>query len=178
MRDHTRQKPSPARRDFLASGLGLAAAVSLTHRTADAQAGGPRSAPIGRRKLGALEVSALGLGCMSMTSGSYNPPRPVTDMIPVIRGPSTAASPSSTPPRSTGRSRMKRSSARRSRQSAARSSSRASSGSPSTATRRLAGAAVPSTSAGPWRELFAAFGPTGSTSCTSTASIRRFPSRT
>ncbi|WP_339740361.1 aldo/keto reductase [uncultured Sunxiuqinia sp.] len=34
----------------------------------------------------ALEVSPIGLGCMSMTSGSYNPPRSKKEMIPVIRG--------------------------------------------------------------------------------------------
>lgn len=39
-----------------------------------------------KRKLGSLEVSAIGLGCMSMKSGSYNPPRNNKDMIPVIRG--------------------------------------------------------------------------------------------
>lgn len=40
----------------------------------------------GKRKLGTLEVSPIGLGCMSMTSGSYNPPRTKEQMIPVIRG--------------------------------------------------------------------------------------------
>lgn len=39
-----------------------------------------------KRKLGSLEVSPVGLGCMSMTSGSYNPPRSKEEMIPVIRG--------------------------------------------------------------------------------------------
>lgn len=33
-----------------------------------------------------LKVSALGLGCMSMTSNSYNPPRDKSDMVNVIRG--------------------------------------------------------------------------------------------
>lgn len=33
-----------------------------------------------------LKVSALGLGCMSMTSNSYNPPRDKNEMIKVIRG--------------------------------------------------------------------------------------------
>lgn len=36
------------------------------------------------RRLGGLEVSALGLGCMSMNSGNYNPPRDAKDMIRVI----------------------------------------------------------------------------------------------
>lgn len=36
------------------------------------------------RRLGGLEVSALGLGCMSMNSGNYNPPRDTKDMIRVI----------------------------------------------------------------------------------------------
>ena len=40
----------------------------------------------GNRMLGSLEVSPIGLGCMSMKSGSYNPPRDNKDMIPVIRG--------------------------------------------------------------------------------------------
>lgn len=42
--------------------------------------------PLPTRKLGKLEVSAIGLGCMSMTSNSYNPPRPKDAMVKVIRG--------------------------------------------------------------------------------------------
>lgn len=34
----------------------------------------------------ALEVSAIGLGCMNMTSNSYNPPRNKAAMVDVIRG--------------------------------------------------------------------------------------------
>lgn len=44
------------------------------------------SAALPTRKLGKLEVSGIGLGCMSMTSNSYNPPRPKSDMVKVIRG--------------------------------------------------------------------------------------------
>jgi aryl-alcohol dehydrogenase-like predicted oxidoreductase len=89
-----------ARREFLATGLGVTA--SMVTLTAGTQAQGrgsnsavqgatgvrARSEPLqdGRRMLGTLEVSSIGLGCMSMTSGSYNPPRPKRDMIPVIRG--------------------------------------------------------------------------------------------
>ncbi|WP_175476376.1 hypothetical protein [Syntrophus gentianae] len=32
-------------------------------------------AALPRRKLGALDVSALGLGCMSMNGSQYNPPK-------------------------------------------------------------------------------------------------------
>ncbi|MGI9175141.1 MAG: aldo/keto reductase, partial [Rhodothermales bacterium] len=45
-----------------------------------------RPAPNEARMLGDLEVSPIGLGCMSMTSGSYNPPRSEEEMIPIIRG--------------------------------------------------------------------------------------------
>ncbi|MEJ2901719.1 aldo/keto reductase [Pedobacter panaciterrae] len=41
---------------------------------------------IAKRKLGKLEVSSIGLGCMSMTSNSYNPPRDKNAMVKVIRG--------------------------------------------------------------------------------------------
>ena len=44
------------------------------------------TAPEDHRKLGSLKVSSIGLGCMSMTSGTYNPPRTKEEMIPVIRG--------------------------------------------------------------------------------------------
>jgi aryl-alcohol dehydrogenase-like predicted oxidoreductase len=37
-----------------------------------------------KRKLGNLEVSALGLGCMGMSHG-YGPPKVKAEMIPVIR---------------------------------------------------------------------------------------------
>lgn len=70
----------PDRRDLLVTGLGLAAVSLLSRIPAGAQsqqAGGPArggDAPADksqltktdRRKLGSLEVSSLGLGCMSM----------------------------------------------------------------------------------------------------------------
>lgn len=37
------------------------------------------------RKLGALEVSGIGLGCMSMVAGTYNPTPPKKDMIAHLR---------------------------------------------------------------------------------------------
>ncbi len=88
------------RREFLAAGIGVAAPLlALTSgvqaqglgASAEAQSdvgGRSYSGPArdDRRMLGTLEVSPLGLGCMSMTSGHYNPPRDKREMIPVIRG--------------------------------------------------------------------------------------------
>lgn len=46
----------------------------------------PSSNSYEKRKLGSLEVSPIGLGCMSMTSGHYNPPRDKSEMVRVVRG--------------------------------------------------------------------------------------------
>nr|WP_293301438.1 aldo/keto reductase [Allomuricauda sp.] len=79
------------RRAFaLKSILGLGGmAVASTAKAASTdleQVGNGLTLPNEKRKLGDLEVSAIGLGCMSMKSGSYNPPRDKKEMIPVIRG--------------------------------------------------------------------------------------------
>ena len=88
------------RREFLAKGLGLTASAAAIAAGVPAQALGSnlvaKSGAEGEarskrasdepRMLGALKVSPIGLGCMSMTSGSYGPPRPKEEMIPVIRG--------------------------------------------------------------------------------------------
>lgn len=75
------------RRNFLKA-TGLVLGASALGNSAFANA--PQQAKKGKRILGtgkhALEVSALGLGCMSMTSNSYNPPRNKADMVDVIRG--------------------------------------------------------------------------------------------
>ena len=73
-----------------------------------------------KRTLGdSLEVSALGLGCMGMTT-AY-PPFPEKEaMVSLIRRPSIAALRSLTPPSSTARSPTRSSSARRSSPSATR----------------------------------------------------------
>ena len=81
---------SAGRRDFMLTGLGLAA-MSVVPGVASAAAGksiesgsNKGNQPLPVRKLGTLEVSAISLGCMSMNSGNYNPPRDKRDMIPVI----------------------------------------------------------------------------------------------
>lgn len=98
--DPSSEKSSSAlnRREFLASGLGVAAPLlALTTGVQGLGASAEEQGEVDgqtdagpardeRRMLGELEVSALGLGCMSMSSGSYNPPRDKEDMIPVIRG--------------------------------------------------------------------------------------------
>jgi aryl-alcohol dehydrogenase-like predicted oxidoreductase len=84
----------PGRRDFLGLGMGLAAVSLLTGVSAGAQVGGPNTsagrgvtspARDGRRRLGALEVSSVGLGVqnMSRTYQTTTPYRP--EMIDIIR---------------------------------------------------------------------------------------------
>ena len=84
---NTRDERGIGRRDFMLTGLGLAA-MSLLPGTASAAAkaieSGSNEGNLPVRKLGTLEVSAISLGCMSMNSGNYNPPRTVREMAPVI----------------------------------------------------------------------------------------------
>jgi aryl-alcohol dehydrogenase-like predicted oxidoreductase len=91
--EDNKAKTGMDRRNFLLSGTLAAAGLALTSYgcstskgiTKD-EAGNKKAAKLGTRKLGPLEVSPIGLGCMSMTSGSYNPPRDKAEMIEVIRG--------------------------------------------------------------------------------------------
>jgi aryl-alcohol dehydrogenase-like predicted oxidoreductase len=88
----------PDRRQFLFAGAGVAAAALLTRVSPAAQArkeqatsgaapaqSTPRPAPLGRRKLGSLEVSEVGIGVqnMSRTYQTTIPGRP--EMINIIR---------------------------------------------------------------------------------------------
>lgn len=70
-----------SRRNMLQGLFCMAVLVSSPVRAFSRQAA-PAAFPM--RRLGGLEVSALGLGCMSMNSGNYNPPRDAKDMIRVI----------------------------------------------------------------------------------------------
>jgi aryl-alcohol dehydrogenase-like predicted oxidoreductase len=81
-REHPGQ--SFVRRDFLALGLGMAAAMVTPSTLFGTQSTASGAAALGRRTLGALEVSALGLGCMSM-SGTYNLPPDRQQMVALIR---------------------------------------------------------------------------------------------
>ena len=81
------------RREFISKsallGAGLTAApltFANDHSTSSAKIAKHPDFNPDKRMLGMLEVSPIGLGCMSMKSGSYNPPRDKKDMIPVIRG--------------------------------------------------------------------------------------------
>lgn len=93
----------PSRRNFLLGGLGVMAAAAMTALPAYAQSrsdersrgqsdnfGGATSqnsmTQTDRRFLGDLEVSSLGLGCMSMVAGFYNVPAPPREeMVKLIR---------------------------------------------------------------------------------------------
>jgi aryl-alcohol dehydrogenase-like predicted oxidoreductase len=70
------------RRDFMVGGLALAATAMLPRFAFSAPAKKLQTIP--RRKLGALEISAIGLGCMSMNSGNYNPPKDKGEMIRLL----------------------------------------------------------------------------------------------
>ena len=70
------------RRELILAGLALAVLPIGPH----VAQGALQKQPVvhARRMLGALEVSAIGLGCMSMNGGQYNPPRDKGEMIRLI----------------------------------------------------------------------------------------------
>lgn len=87
----TRFRPTVmARRQFLAAGLALTAVLSLRRNTAFAQGRGATGTTrpptqIGRRKLGSLEVSSVGLGVQNM-SRTYQTTIPTrSEMFNIIR---------------------------------------------------------------------------------------------
>ena len=70
-----------SRREFNMAGLTLAA-IAMFPNFVDASTRQPEVSA--HRKLGSLEVSAIGLGCMSMNGGQYNPPKDKSEMISLI----------------------------------------------------------------------------------------------
>lgn len=71
---------------LLGAGLTTASLAWANSGSASPSSPKPAQNTFKKRKLGSLEVSPIGLGCMSMTSGSYNPPRDKAEMVKVIRG--------------------------------------------------------------------------------------------
>lgn len=76
------------RREFIVKsaflGAGLIASNMLLANAVSAKTTNVLPAKPGRRNLGSLQVSSIGLGCMSM-AGVYNPVQPKDEMIAIIR---------------------------------------------------------------------------------------------
>jgi aryl-alcohol dehydrogenase-like predicted oxidoreductase len=73
---------SIGRREFMVAGLAIAMTAMPIHSAHAVPAHYQGSMPT--RKLGALEVSAIGLGCMTINGGQYNPPKDTQEMIALI----------------------------------------------------------------------------------------------
>ena len=89
---HAQHLTAPDRRRFLAGTLGAMAAVPLMAGLPDiarAQSATPASAAgrgrVPQRRLGSLEISPIGLGCMAMAPGFYNPAPERAAMVRLIR---------------------------------------------------------------------------------------------
>jgi aryl-alcohol dehydrogenase-like predicted oxidoreductase len=76
-------KPTLKRCEFLLMSAAFAAAP-LVHGIAAAALPANNLTSLAKRRLGAMEVTALGLGCMTMNGGQYNPPKDTADMIWLI----------------------------------------------------------------------------------------------
>lgn len=97
MRDRTHTESEtdgpamPERRKIFAAGLGVAAASllplpAMRAQAAITEAAATASSPanLGRRKLGSLEVSAMGMGCQNF-AGMYGPPTDRQEAVRIIR---------------------------------------------------------------------------------------------
>ncbi|SHE35602.1 Predicted oxidoreductase [Cnuella takakiae] len=87
MDNENKQTNSLSRRYFISqaalAGAGLLAGSSALAGFTTHQNTAGLPVANGKRMLGTLEVSALGLGCMSM-AGTYNPPQPKKEMVALI----------------------------------------------------------------------------------------------
>src|SRR5688500_17967812 len=81
---NSNDKSGMNRRDFLgkATLAGAALTFGLSAKSSGNSIVNPKA--IAKRKLGTLEVSAIGLGCMSM-AGIYNAPKAKAEMVALIR---------------------------------------------------------------------------------------------
>ncbi|MHC5720176.1 MAG: aldo/keto reductase, partial [Nostoc sp.] len=83
---HNQPNHSMTRRDFMTRTTLVGAGLVVGSSAWAASSGQPQdnSDATRKRKLGPLEVSALGAGCMSI-SANYGPPAPIEQGIKVIR---------------------------------------------------------------------------------------------
>jgi aryl-alcohol dehydrogenase-like predicted oxidoreductase len=79
---------SITRRNFIAKSTMVSAGIVIGNHLSGSNVRASNfnttSSVSSKRKLGSLEVSSLGLGCMSM-AGTYNPPQSKVEMVKVIR---------------------------------------------------------------------------------------------
>src|SRR5690606_22282933 len=88
-----KQEKQPNRREFfknaVLAGAGImmtpALAVNSTEINSNELPIKKPSSSLPTRRLGSLEVSGIGLGCMSMVAGTYNPTPPKDEMIAHLR---------------------------------------------------------------------------------------------
>lgn len=73
---------------LVSAGLAMTPSVLMASQSTDSSSQriiSSSKSTLGKRKLGPLEVSGIGLGCMSMVAGTYNPTPPKQEMIAHIR---------------------------------------------------------------------------------------------
>ncbi len=83
------QQNKNPRREFFKhaalTGVGVAISPALSFASSPEQTLQTRASNLATRKLGSLEVSAIGLGCMNMVAGTYNPNPDKKEMIAHLR---------------------------------------------------------------------------------------------
>lgn len=79
------ETPSAMNRRALIGGAALLGAASAGPAAAAHGSRGTAQRPAGTRRIGPLSISPIGLGCMNMAPGFYNPAPEPRDMVRVIR---------------------------------------------------------------------------------------------